>query len=225
MKQLDHDSFEKMIAGATVISKDQYGDKVLQLSNGLMVKLFRLKRIFSSAVIWPYAKRFVLGARRLGELHIPSVKVIDAYRVKSIKRDIVVYEPLKGETLREALKNHEDKKTLLNGFAAFLAELHGKGVYFRSIHFGNVIVLPGGRFGLIDVSGLRIASSSLSVRKRVHNFKPIFRYKEDQEAILDLGLDPFMHGYVESSELPYNARQSFYAKMKRSLPPGRSESS
>jgi len=198
-----------MIAGATVISKDQYGDKVLKLPDGLMVKLFRLKRRLSSAIIRPYAKRFERGARRLRELNIPSVEVVDTFRVRSIGRDVVVYHPLEGETLREALNGSEDKEALLKLFSAFFAGLHDRGIYFRAIHFGNVIVIPGGEFGLIDVSELRISPSSLSVRKRVRNFKPIFRYKEDRAAILDFGFDLFLDSYIENSSLPPNSRQSF----------------
>ena len=218
MKQLDHYSFEKMIAGATVISKDQYGDKVLQLSDGLMVKLFRLKRIFSSAVIWPYAKRFESGARKLKGLDIPSVKVIDAYRVKSMKRDIVLYEPLEGRTLRETLTDNVDKDSLLRNFAVFLAKLHDKRIYFRSIHFGNVIVLPGGEFGLIDIAELRLYRTPMSLRRRAHNFGPIFRYKEDRTAILDFGLELFLDAYMENSILQPNARQSFLRRLKSLKP-------
>ena len=214
MKKLDRETYESMIAGATVISRDLHGDKVLKLPDGLMVKLFRLKRRFSSAIIWPYAKRFERGAKRLREIGIPSVEVIETFRVRFISRDVVVYHPLEGKTLRETITCNDNKKAPLKPFSAFLAGLHDRGIYFRAIHFGNVIVLPNGEFGLIDVSELRISQSSLSVRNRVRNFKPIFRYKEDRTAILDFGLDLFLDSYIENSSLPPNARQSFLGKIK-----------
>ena len=214
MKKLDRETYERMIAGAKVISRDLHGDKVLKLPDGLMVKIFRLKRRFSSAIIWPYAKRFERGARRLREINIPSVEIVDTFRVRSIGRDVVVYHPLEGETLREALNYSENKEALLKPFSAFFAGLHDRGIYFRAIHFGNVLVLPGGEFGLIDVSELRIYASPLSVRKRVRNFKPIFRYKEDRAAILDFGLDLFLDSYIDNSGLSPNARQSFIEHVK-----------
>ena len=133
-----------MIEGARVISFDYYGDKVLELPDGRMVKLFRLKRRLSSALIWPYAKRFERGAGLLRELNIPTVEVVAGYRVKSLGRHAVVYRPLEGERLRDALKDSKKSNDLLARFSAFLAELHEKGVYFRAIHFGNVIgtVIP-----------------------------------------------------------------------------------
>jgi hypothetical protein len=213
MKRLAQEEYESMVSGATVITRDSYGEKVLQLPNGLMVKLFRLKRRLSSAIIRPYAKRFERGARRLREIGIPTIEVLDTFRVRSIGRDVVVYHPLEGETLREALNYSYNKEALLKPFSAFFAGLHDRGIYFRAIHFGNVIVLPNGEFGLIDVSELRISQFSLSVRKRVRNFKPIFRYKEDRTAILDFGLDLFLDSYIENSSLPPNARQSFLEKI------------
>ena len=214
MRKLDQDSFKRMIAGARVISKDQYGDKVLRLPDGPMVKLFRLKRRFSSAVIWPYAKRFERGVRRLRGLGIPTVKVMGTYRVSALGRDAVFYVPLEGATLREALDDPENKKSLIKSFSAFFATLHERGVYFRAIHFGNVIVLPDGEFGLIDVSELRVSQTSLSVRKRVRNFKPIFRYKEDRTALLDYGLGLFLDSYAQHSSLSSKARNSFLGQIK-----------
>jgi hypothetical protein len=217
MKRLAQEEYESMVSGATVIARDSYGEKVLQLPNGFMVKLFRLKRRLSSAIIRPYAKRFERGARRLREIGIPTIEVIDTFRVRSVGRDVVVYNPLEGKTLREALNYSDNKEALLKPFAAFFANLHDRGIYFRAIHFGNIIVLPNGGFGLIDVSELRISQSSLSVQKRVRNFKPIFRYKEDRTAILDFGLDPFLDSYIENSSLPPNALGSFTRQIEHVL--------
>ncbi|MBW1798176.1 MAG: toluene tolerance protein [Deltaproteobacteria bacterium] len=214
MKKLDQNSYERMVAGAAVISRDLHGDKVLKLPDGLMVKLFRLKRRLSSAIIWPYAKRFERGAKRLREIGIPSVEVIETFRVRFISRDVVVYHPLEGKTLRETIASNDNKKAPLKPFSAFLAGLHNRGIYFRAIHFGNVIVLPNGEFGLIDVSELRLSHSSLSVQKRVRNFKPMLSYNEDRTAILDFGLDLFLDSYIENSSLPPNARQSFLEKVR-----------
>jgi len=214
MKRLHRDSYEQMISGATVISRDLYGDKVLKLLDGRMAKLFRLKRKFSSALVYPYAKRFERAARNLRKLNIPSVHVIDIFRVKSIARDVVLYNPLEGKTLREVLESSENKDVLLKNLAIFLAKLHDKGIYFRSIHFDNIILLSNGKFGLIDISDLRISLSSLRLQKRIRNFKHIFRYKEDREAILDFGIDFFFDSYIENSDLSQRFRRSLLRHLK-----------
>jgi len=219
MKLLHRKDYEQMIAGAKVISFDHYGDKVLELPDGLMLKLFRLKRRLSSALIWPYAKRFERGARQLRQLHIPTVEVVASYRIESVGRHAVVYRPLGGKTLRDALKDSKKSKDLLERFSAFLARLHNQGIYFRAIHFGNVIVLQSGDFGLIDVSEIRTSRWSLGIGKRIRNFKPIFRYKEDLHAIQAFGLDLFLDIYLRSSNLPPNARRSFLRRIKCTNPP------
>jgi hypothetical protein len=215
MKKLDGEDYKKMVAGATVIARDKYGDKVLKLQDGLIVKLFRLKRRLSSAVIWPYARRFERGARKLHEVQIPTVEVLAVFRIKSLERDIVIYRPLEGESLRDALKQRKNQERLLTGFSAFLSRLHDQGVYFRGIHFGNVIVLPTNDFGLIDVSEIHVSTSPLKISKRVRNFRPLLRYSEDREVILGFGLESFLSCYLDNSNLSIDSRQSFLQRFKR----------
>ena len=209
MKRLDRADYERMVAGARVLAADKYGAKVLQLPDGLMLKLFRRKRILSSAVVWPYAKRFERGARKLRDRQIPTVEVVGTYRVKSVRRDAVVYCPLEGKPLRQVLRDLNNQKALLTRFAAFFASLHEGGIYFRATHFGNVVVTPNGEFGLIDVSEACFSRSALSLSKRVRNFKVIFRHRGDREAILASGFELFLDSYLENSSIPLDDRQSF----------------
>ena len=218
MKKLDRDGYDHMTSGAEVMSRDRYGDKVLRLADGSMAKFFRLKRVFSSGVIWPYAKRFERAARKLLEMNVPCVEVIASYRVRFIGRDVVIYKPLEGETLRTALIRSSGQTVLLETFSGFLAHLHNKGIYFRAVHFGNVIVLPDKRFGLIDVSEFHLCRAPLSISKRVRNFKPMFRYKEDREAILNFGFERFLDGYIRESRLPPEARHPFIKWYKSRAP-------
>jgi hypothetical protein len=62
LKRLVHDDYLAMRAGATVLEADGFGDKVLRLADGTMLKLFRRKRLFSSAAWYPYAQRFADNA-------------------------------------------------------------------------------------------------------------------------------------------------------------------
>ena len=209
MINLDLKGYELMKAGSDVISRDRYGDKVLRLADGTMAKLFRRKRLLSSALIYPYAKRFEKAARKLIEMNIPCVDVIGSYRIKDIRRDLVIYRPLEGKTLRDFLRDSRTLSPVLHKFSEFFASLHNKGIYFRAIHFGNVIVLPRGGFGLIDVSEFHLCRAPLSLSKRVRNFKPIFRYKEDREAVESFGFERFIDCYLSKSNLESSARERF----------------
>ncbi|MCK5311249.1 MAG: hypothetical protein KAJ62_04025 [Desulfobacteraceae bacterium] len=199
MKKLNRKLYKNLIKDAEALTRDLYGDKVLKLKDGRIAKLFRLKRLLSSALFWPYAKRFVRGAKILQKYNIPTVEVTDLFKVPSIKRDMVIYNPLEGESLRDLIKKTDNPHDLISDFAVFFSSLHDKGIYFRAIHFNNVFITPKGEFGLIDISDLYYSFWPLTVSKRVRNFKPIFHYKEDREALESMPLDKFLDIYCKSS--------------------------
>ncbi len=58
MKKLSKADFENLIKGSGVLSEDRSGTKVYLLRDGLILKLFRVKRLLSSARIYPYSVRF-----------------------------------------------------------------------------------------------------------------------------------------------------------------------
>ena len=49
MEILPHENYLALRAGAAVVETDYYGDKLLLLLNGDYLKLFRRKRLISSA--------------------------------------------------------------------------------------------------------------------------------------------------------------------------------
>jgi SAM-dependent methyltransferase/tRNA A-37 threonylcarbamoyl transferase component Bud32 len=196
-----------MVKDAEILTKDTYGDKVIRLKDGRIAKFFRLKRIMSSALLWPYAKRFVRGARILKKNNIPTVNVTDLYKVISIKRDMVVYQPLEGESLRDLIREKKNAHKLVSDFASFFAGLHDKGIYFRAIHFNNVFITSKGEFGLIDISDLYYSFMPLTISKRVRNFKPFFHYDGDRKAIQLFSIDKFLDIYVKNSKIKSNHKQ------------------
>ncbi len=199
MKKLNNKSYKSLVKNAEILTQDLYGEKVLRLKDGRIAKLFRLKRLLSSALFWPYAKRFVRGAKILKKYNIPTVEVTDLFKVPSIKRDMVVYNPLEGKSLRDLIKTTDNPPSLISDFASFFASLHDKGIYFRAIHFNNVFITPKGEFGLIDISDLYYSLLPMTISKRVRNFKPIFHYKEDKKALETFSLDKFIDIYCKNS--------------------------
>ena len=174
LKRLVHDDYLAMRTGATVLEADGFGDKVLRLADGTMLKLFRRKRMFSSAAWYPYAQRFADNAVALDKRGIPVPKVIEVLRIPSIARDAVHYHPLVGKTLREIRREGLDPDSedrLREAFTRFVICLHECGVYFRSLHLGNVVYTPEHRFGLIDISDARIRLRRLSKRQRARNLR------------------------------------------------------
>ncbi|KAF1054162.1 MAG: hypothetical protein GAK43_01022 [Stenotrophomonas maltophilia] len=185
MQALDLPAYETLRAGATVLEADRYGDKVLRLVDGDFLKLFRRKRLISSAALYPYAQRFADNAATLSRLGIPCPEVIGVYRIAAISRDLVHYHPLPGETLRQLIADGRGDTALAASLGRLIAELHDRGVYFRSLHLGNVVQTPDGRLGLIDIADMKTQRQALSKQQRKRNFAHMLRYPNDRGWLLE----------------------------------------
>lgn len=205
MKTMHAEEFRTLMEHALVLAEDRHGIKVLQTPDKGIVKLYRLKRRFSSALLYPYALRFLRNTELLKELGIATVTVESVYNIPDIERQAVIYSRLPGSALREVLletAQQERRAALLERFAAFVAQLHEKGILFRSIHFGNVLVQPSGEFALIDVADLRHHRfGKLWLWQRARNFKHMCRYPQDMEMLAEFGLDRFVEIYARHANL------------------------
>lgn len=203
--------YEQLVARSVVLEEDRHGVKVLRTPENLIVKLFRTKRILSSAHVKSYAARFVENAAKLHELGIRTVDVERLYYCEPIKRSVVLYRPLPGQTLRDFLMKQGNSEEIMSRFAMFLAELHNKGVFFRSIHLNNVVVAGADEpLGLIDIADMKIKRRSLPIGMRSRNFKHLNRYRLDQEAIKFFGVEKFMNIYCSFCDL--KDRQKMHLK-------------
>lgn len=181
MKKLSRDEFEAWKKGAKIIEKDGHGEKVLQLVDGTFLKLFRRKTWLSKTAFYPPAKRFADNAEELHKLGIPCPQVLDLYQLSAPYRSVVHYQPLEGTTLRQLLNQKPSigQIELFSALAGFITHLHELGVYFRSLHLGNIVRTPQGTLGLIDISDMRCLGKPLSKGMRSRNYQHLLRYEED----------------------------------------------
>ena len=184
METIGQAEYLSLREGAKVLEADHCGDKVLRLADGTILKLFRRKRWLSSAMIYPYAKRFVVNAKALIKRGVPVPHILRIARIPSIGRDAVHYLPLAGTTLRELAQAGHDparEAALKAAFTRFVIDLHDSGVYFRSLHIGNVVCTPEGKLGLIDFSDLRIHPWPLGRYSRVRNMRRMAGITEEAD--------------------------------------------
>ncbi len=198
-QRLDAAAYDTLVAGGRVIEADHHGAKLIALGDGNYLKLFRRKRLLSSALMRPYSWRFQRNALRLARLGIPTVAPEALLRVPHLHRTAVVYRPLAGLTLRARLRDSSAPAPLIEGFGCFLGELHRRGVYFRSLHFGNLVVGDAGAFGLIDVADLEFRNAPLSSALVVRNLRHLLRYPEDGNQVR-AALAAFQRGYGQSRQ-------------------------
>jgi tRNA A-37 threonylcarbamoyl transferase component Bud32 len=202
MRALAYADYQALRRDAEVIEADFFGDKVLRLADGNFMKLFRRKRLISSAAFFPYAKRFASNALTLQKRGIPCPEVLETYRVGDIARDVVHYQPLPGQTLRQLIAEpaHFDDPALIRQFGRFVAELHNQGIYFRSLHLGNVVMTPENELGLIDIADMKTLRRPLRKSLCLRNFQHMRRYSNDHAWLLQKGGDLFFDSYIEHSQ-------------------------
>jgi serine/threonine protein kinase len=177
--RLSEAALKQMIVDANVLEADSYGAKVYRLQDGNILKLFRRKRWFSSALLRPYSKRFIDNANRLQQLGVPTLKVVNFYTLEQPGMTAVLYQPLPGETLRQlAQKPGFSWTQALPALIELIRELHRSGVYFRSLHLGNIVVTPEKNLGLIDVADMRFFKAPLSESLKKRNIQHFARYIE-----------------------------------------------
>ena len=185
MQPLSREQYNLWRANAQVLEEDGHGEKVLCLADGTFLKLFRRKTWLSKTAFYPPAQRFAANAAELQRLGVPCPQVIQLYQLSHPYRSVVHYAPLMGETLRQLLRRDSnlDQLALFAQLAEFITRLHELGVYFRSLHMGNIVLTPDNQLGLIDISEMRCLGRPLSRRMRDRNYQHLLRYENDWAAV------------------------------------------
>lgn len=218
MKLLDATALERLLEGARTIEEDAYGIKVARLASNHFLKIYRRKRLLSSALLVMQAERFARNARQLMSKGFTAPEIVETLRIPSRNLNAVIYVPLPGETLRSHWRQLPDAQLALEieDFGRYLGQLHNHGVYFRSLHLGNVLRLPSGDFGLIDLSDMKIEGGPLASWKRRRNLHHILRYPEDISWVTGCHRAAWIRGYEQSCGK--RAAQQFAYNLQRIHP-------
>jgi O-antigen ligase/tRNA A-37 threonylcarbamoyl transferase component Bud32 len=219
IKRLSQATLQTLTANAQVIEEDGLGPKVLRLVDGSFLKLFRARRWYTSGSFNAYSERFAVNAERLRNMGFPTPHILDLYRLDD-GSSAVHYTPLPGNTLRQILQGitaPDVRQALVERFGKFMAQLHEQGVYFRSLHLGNVLVLEDGEFGLIDVADLRIYPSSLSLSLRQRNLRHMQRYTVDRRWLFEDHFQALLQGYAVTASK--SAADTLHKQVLAARPP------
>lgn len=209
MRHLPKNEFKNLIQDARILEADRRGPKVYETPDGRIIKLFRIKRRLSSNLWSPFATRFSNNASRLSALGLSTVQVTEIAWVAEIERQMVIYPKLAGQPLRRFLSaaNPQEAAACMQRAGRFIAQAQSLGVFFRSFHFGNILVTPDGGFALIDVLDVWIKSAPLGAWRRRRNLRHLTKYPEDREMIVR-HWDSFRAGYIEGAAATVPCRPS-----------------
>lgn len=197
--ELRQDQAVALISNAEIIEEDGLGAKVLRLEDGSFLKLFRPRRWYTSGSFNPYSQRFARNSQQLTTLGFTTPRILDLYQYADGSTG-VRYEPLPGRTLRQALAASPDLEAqgaLVRQFGRYLGQLHERGVYFRSLHLGNVLLLDDGALGLIDLADMRLLPGALSLSLRQRNLRHMQRYEQDRGWLFETHVSQLLAGYAE----------------------------
>ena len=157
MRIVTAQELENWLTSGKVLEKDARGPKVVALDNNLFLKIFHTRKPPLLARLRPAARRFLNNARLLNGLGVATPTITDIFWLEKDKGlSGCLYRPLPGISL-EALfqRTPEALQAALPDLARFIHTLHRKHIYFRSLHLGNILLLPEGGFGLIDFLDLK----------------------------------------------------------------------
>ena len=202
VEDINRQQLQDLVEQGRLMVADGADPKVLELPQGTIIKLFRRKRWFSSAMFAPYAVRFVNNAFRLKELEIPAITPLSIKYCKVCRIHVVEYEKLHGKPLRRELAQNRESH-LFTKTAQFIAGLHYKGIYFRSLHFENIVV-GDSSLGLIDVADMKTYSKPLGAALRKRNFQHFLRYPQDRALLGAYGMERFNTEYSTHLNLLMN---------------------
>jgi hypothetical protein len=212
MTTLSSSAYQDLVHHAEALTRERVNGhicpKVLRLDDGSILKLFRLKRLFTSARLRPHTVRFQRNAVVLQSLNVPTVELIATYRIPSIARTAVHYRPLAGMTIRDHCEANALSAPLARELGLFYHDLHARGVYFRSIHFNNIVLTPKLGLGLIDVADMRYRKRSLPLSLRVRNLRHLFREASDVAHMAPVR-SFFINAYRDAADLPPREAEHF----------------
>jgi tRNA A-37 threonylcarbamoyl transferase component Bud32 len=200
MKTLNESDYNQLINGAKILEVDGDEGKVFLTTDQHILKCFRAKkdRSWASDLIAPHEKRFIKNAGCLIARGFKTITVTELFYFPHQTRYAVLYPCLPGETVRDRLRQGDT--TVLDRLPDYLAALHKKGVYFRSLHLGNVLCQENNEFALIDIVDVRFQAMSLNPIKRARNFRHVLRYAADLQSLEDYGINKFINHYCQASE-------------------------
>ena len=219
MRYLSAGQFQGLIEGADLLRADRHGPKVYQAANGRIIKLFRVKQWWSSSMLYPYSIRFRRNSRRLQARGVRCVTVDEIFYCRAIRRHGVIYQRLDGVPLDSLLDGDDERaRRVFLEYAGFIAQLHALRIYFRSLHPGNILLLPDGGYGLIDIGDMRFPRLPLRLDQRRRNFRHLLRSVEFRSALRYHRGEDFVDAYLDASGLDGALRDRLREDLIKDLP-------
>ncbi len=201
MRIVTANELQEWLSSGEVLEKDSHGPKVLHLEDGSILKIFRSRKPALLTRLNPEAQRFKRNALRLAALGIATPQIREcSWLNRPAGVSACLYRPLEGISLDQLFANDRSRfNDLLPELATFIRTLHRRGIYFRSLHLGNILQTPGKQFGLIDFLDIRFKRAPLRKSLIKRNFAHLHNYLR-RKNITDFPLEQLTTLYRETAD-------------------------
>lgn len=177
--------------------------KVCEHGDSIVKFFFPKKKWISSEIVKPKAFQFCENATKLRAQGVDAPVIEKITYCPGNKTYVLHYQKIEGESTR-AFAQQQDF-SLFPQVAALIATLHEKGIFFRSIHLGNIIFKPDHSFALIDIADVRFSKKSLSLSKRIRNIAHFLKREADIDTWKVFDKENFLSLYLKAAGLENSA--------------------
>lgn len=201
MRIVTANELQDWLSQGELLEKDSHGPKVVRLAEGQLLKIFRSRRTPLLARLRPDARRFAERATRLQQMGIRTPQIVELCWIDREKAvSACLYQPLQGMPLDKIFRDARGEfDALLPAFAAYIRHLHEQGIYFRSLHLGNILRTPDGGFGLIDFLDIRFKGRPLGRGLIRRNFQHLRNYLQRRK-VENFPWDELLAAYAVASK-------------------------
>lgn len=182
--------------------------RVLETKDGNIIKLFyQNKKAFLN---------FCKNADYLLNHEILAPRISEVFYYADLNVYLVIYKKMSGDNVR-AMIQKDNNREILNNIAVFIAKLHQKGIFFRSLHLENLICQSANIFSLIDIADVYFKPKPLNAFIRYRNLRHMFLVRQDKEIWREIGFLNYLKYYFQFTELSPLSKAGMLLMMKMGL--------
>ena len=170
--------FNKFVENA-----DDLGHRKTFHKKNEIIKIFNVRGYISSGFFNTYASRIIKNSIKLKEHKISSIEITNELAFQYNNRlSGVSYRYIPGKTYRDL--GNKITKEMITDLAKYISIIHKKGIYFRAMHLGNIL-LHNKKLFLIDIAKIHFYPWPLFIFTRARAFRRMIKYQDD---IINFGL-------------------------------------
>ena len=186
---------------------DDLGHRKTFHKKNAIIKIFNVRGLISSGFFNTYASRIIKNSLKLKKYDIPSIEITNELVFQYNRRlSGVSYKYIPGTTYRDL--SHKITMDMITDLANYISNIHKKGIYFRAMHLGNIL-LHNKKLFLIDIAKIHFYPWPLFVFTRARAFRRMIKYQDDIKNFGLINYKKLINEYMNSSKFNYFERIRF----------------